>query len=183
MEKKYLGIVCVVLMALSIVIYTLQGNYQKKQMKEQAEQAEQARLDSLAVLEAYKPLSLSLETEMKNFISSIVKEKGVEDMAKRLYFITINKDADGEYLRMFTGYGFNKDDVKGFTYLNDEVIIYYGNKVGTAQSVIDESQLYTDMNQIEYYKEQKSDKNEQISSRKYKIVNGNELELSEKDKK
>lgn len=170
-----LTIVCFAMLIGGYFLYDYQGKKRAQERIEKEEQAEKNHLDSMAIIESYKPFNNVLEKEMSEFIATAKKEEAEDKGARRLYFVTVEKDDKGEYLQVSTGYGYDSEKVKGFTRFNGEVIIYYGNPKNVEQEVIDESKLLKSFDEIEFYANQKPEKEAKPYSQRYTIFDKDSL--------
>lgn len=169
-----LAIVCVVMIIGSYFLYNYQGKQREKARMEKEEIAEKERLDSIAVIDSYKPMDSLLEKELSDFISATKKEAS-DKRASKLYYITIGKDKDGSYLEMFSGYGFDKEKIKGFTRHNGEVIIFFGDLTSANQNLVNEELLIKAFEQIEFYADEKPEKEYKPLKRRYNIIDKDSL--------
>lgn len=175
MNRKILTIVCFAMLIGSYFMYKYQGEQRTKAIIEREEAAEKEHKDSMKIIESYKPFNSILEKEMSEFVTTSKAKEAAEKGARKLYFITFGKGSKGDYLQVNTGYGFDKSKIKGYTRFNGEIFIYYGNPDGVDQNLINESQLLKSFDELEFYAEQKPQKDTKPLSQQYIILDKDSL--------
>jgi len=176
MEKKLLIAVCIVIAVAGYFVATYQDEKRLERIETIANEEKEKEIlvqDSLDTLVPFSPL---LENELGNYIKAVSKELEQSKAARRLYYLTIKKVEGKDYLIMETGYGFDQDKIKAFSRLNDNIIIYYGNPDNIDQNIVDESKLLRNLEQLNFYLNQKGNEDETIT-REYLIKNKEEILL------
>jgi len=73
------------------------------------------------------PFAPVLEKEIENFIDFNSKSKSSKAYItnKKLYHIFFYNEKDDCYISISTDYFFNKNDIKGYTFIKGDLIVYY----------------------------------------------------------
>lgn len=101
--------------------------------------------------DVYKDIDTSDYKEEKGYNNdgNIYREKFKKH--RRLYRLSLRKEGKRNVVFLHTDYFYNKQKIKGYTFIGDRLVIYDGNYTGQPQNLIDTTRLIQFIDTIPVY--------------------------------